>query len=321
MKPSVINTKLKLVIPVNKVDVEGRAKRHKVRKAIFLTLTYIFLIAMALVILFPFYYMIFASFMKESDVIRGRLFTVTGNLFENINYNYTQTINRLNIGRYIGNTLFIVLVTTCIQLLLTIASAFAFAKLKFRGREVLFIIFLATMMIPGEMMMITNYQTMISFGFIKNLDQTYLDAVLIMVLPHVVSVFYIYLLRESFKQIPDELYLAAKVDGKKDWQYLWKVMVPLASPTIITITILQIIYTWNSYAWPNLTIKNKEYVPLSVIIRDTQILAIEVSADNLQVQYSWVMAASVMTILPLLILFIVFRKYIMKGTSRAGIKG
>lgn len=322
MKPTIIDSKLKLIHPLRKDDVKRKSKRGKVLKIISLVFLYLFLIALAIIVIFPFYYMIVGSFMKEVDITNGKLLPQTGNLFENINYNYSQTVNRLNIGRYIGNSLLVVLATTIGMLIITIAAAFAFAKLKFKGRDLIFMILLATMMIPGEMMMISNYSTMITLNLIKTeTTQTFSDAFLVMVLPHLVSVFYIYLLRENFKQIPDELYLAAKVDGMSDWKYMYKVMVPLASPTIITITILQIIYTWNSYAWPNLTVKNRTFAPLSVIIRDTSTLAIQVSADNLQVQYSWVMAASVITVLPLLVLFIVFRKYIMKRSSREGIKG
>ena len=183
----------------------------------------------------------------------------------------------------------------------------------------MFTIFLATMMIPGEMMVITNYTTMSNLNLIT-LNQSRMDAYLVMILPFLVSVFYIYLLRQTFKQIPNELYLAAKVDGKSDWSYLWKVMVPLASPTLITIFILNLIGGWNAYVWPNTAVLNSDYYPISVALRSAA-LQKEVMPDVYETQSSWQMAARVLTVLPLLILFIIFRKYIMRGVGRAGIKG
>ena len=178
------------------------------------------------------------------------------------------------------------------------------------------------MMIPGEMMVITNYITMNNLGLIPIKGQTAIQAFTVMILPFLSSVFYIYLLRQNFLQIPNELYFSSKVDGKSDWQYLWKVMVPLAAPTLITITILSLIGSWNAYVWPNTAVKNDNYWLISVAMRGT---ALEIE-DPLQpqvfkIQNSWTMVASTLTVLPLLILFIIFRKYIMKGTGRAGIKG
>ena len=210
------------------------------------------------------------------------------------------------------------------MLLVTIFSAFAFARLEFKGREFLFTIFLATMMIPGEMMVITNYNTMSNLGMIS-VDQTRMQAYFVMVAPFIASVFYIYLLRQNFKQIPNELYLASKVDGKSDWEYLWKVMVPLAAPTLITITILSIIGSWNAYVWPQIATSASrnpdKYWLISVAIRGTEALTLEDPNGIKITQYSWQMVASTLTVVPLLILFIIFRKYIMKGTGRAGIKG
>ena len=218
----------------------------------------------------------------------------------------------------------VALSTTALMLLVTIFSAFAFARLEFKGKEFLFTIFLATMMIPGEMMVITNYNTMSNLGMIS-VDQTRLQAYFVMVAPFIASVFYIYLLRQNFKQIPNELYLASKVDGKSDWEYLWKVMVPLAAPTLITITILSIIGSWNAYVWPQIATSASrnpdKYWLISVAIRGTEALTLEDPNGIKITQYSWQMVASTLTVVPLLILFIIFRKYIMKGTGRAGIKG
>lgn len=174
-------------------------------------------------------------------------------------------------------------------------------------------------MIPGEMMVISNYTTMSNLGLIGNNQQDW-QAFVVMILPFIASVFYIYLLRQNFKQIPNELYLAAKVDGKSDWDYLWKVMVPLAKPTLITIFILSLIGSWNAYVWPKLVVNDSNNWLISVAIRG-EALALEDPNGVMITQYSWQMCATVLTVVPLLLLFIIFRKYIMSGTGRAGIKG
>ena len=190
----------------------------------------------------------------------------------------------------------------------------------FRGREILFTIFLATMMIPGEMMVITNYITMSNLG-LAYAKQNQFQIYLTLILPFLCNVFYIYLLRQNFKQIPNELYLAAKVDGKSDWQFLWQVLVPLAAPTLITVFILNLIESWNSYVWPKTIIirPDADMSVLSVALRGTSFQYYEHEAYR--PMYSWQMAATVLTTVPLLILFIIFRKYIMRGIARAGIKG
>jgi multiple sugar transport system permease protein len=282
-------------------------------------IAYLLIIAGAVLVIFPFSYMIFGSFMTEDEMGAGKLFPAQGDYWEQVAENYTNTLQRFNYGRYVGNTLIVGLSTTCLSLLITIISAFAFARLKFRGRDILFGAFLATMMIPGEMMVITNYITMSNLGFI-GAKQTDFQAFATMILPFLASVFYIYLLRQNFKQIPNELYLAAKVDGKSDWEYLWKVMVPLAMPTLITIFILDLIGSWNAYVWPQLVVYNQKNWLISVAIR-SQALQKEMPDGSYLTQYTWQMCASVLTIVPLFVLFIIFRKYIMKGTGRAGIKG
>jgi multiple sugar transport system permease protein len=214
------------------------------------------------------------------------------------------------------NTIVVAIFSTLGTLITTIFAAFAFARLKFAGREALFMLFLATMMIPGEMMVISNYITVATFGWVSE-SQSLLDAYLAMIIPFWVSVFYIYLLRQNFKQIPNELYLAAKVDGKSDWNYLWKVMVPLASPTLISITILKFMGTWNSYVWPNLVVPtNNDYRLISNGLRGSGFT--DISGET---QYGYQMAATVLVTVPLFLLFVFFRKYIMKGVGRAGIKG
>jgi multiple sugar transport system permease protein len=174
-----------------------------------------------------------------------------------------------------------------------------------------------TMMIPGEMMVLSNYITVASFGWIESDSQTLLQAYACMIVPFWVSVFYIYLLRQNFKQIPKELYLAAKVDGKSDWNYLWKVMVPLAAPTLISISILKFMGTWNSYMWPQLVCKNEAYQLISNGLRGSSFT----NADTGITEYGYRMAATVLVTVPLFLLFVFFRKYIMRGVGRAGIKG
>ena len=323
-RPAHITTHLNIVTRGNRLDVNTRAKIDKVLHITGLVITYAFLIFASFSVILPFYYMIIGSFMQEADLISGKFWPVSGSFFQNIADNYQNTLARFDYFAYIGNTLIVALSTTALMLLVTIFSAFAFARLEFKGREFLFTIFLATMMIPGEMMVITNYNTMSNLGMIS-VDQTRLQAYFVMVAPFIASVFYIYLLRQNFKQIPNELYLASKVDGKSDWEYLWKVMVPLAAPTLITITILSIIGSWNAYVWPQIATSASrnpdKYWLISVAIRGTEALMLEDPNGIKITQYSWQMVASTLTVVPLLILFIIFRKYIMKGTGRAGIKG
>ena len=322
-RPAHITTHLNIVTRGNRLDVNTRAKIDKVLHITGLVITYAFLIFAAFIVILPFYYMIIGSFMQEADLISGKFWPVSGSFFQNIADNYQNTLARFDYFADIGNTLIAALSTTALMLIVTIFSAFAFARLEFKGREFLFTIFLATMMIPGEMMVITNYNTMSNLGMIS-VDQTRMQAYFVMVAPFIASVFYIYLLRQNFKQIPNELYLASKVDGKSDWEYLWKVMVPLAAPTLITITILSIIGSWNAYVWPQIATSASrnpdKYWLISVAIRGTEALTLEENGTKIT-QYSWQMVASTLTVVPLLILFIIFRKYIMKGTGRAGIKG
>ena len=323
-RPAHITTHLNIVTRGNRLDVNTRAKIDKALHITGLVITYAFLIFAAFIVILPFYYMIIGSFMQEADLISGKFWPVSGSFFQNIADNYQNTLARFDYFAYIGNTLIVALSPTALMLLVTIFSAFAFARLEFKGKEFLFTIFLATMMIPGEMMVITNYNTMSNLGMIS-VDQTRMQAYFVMVAPFIASVFYIYLLRQNFKQIPNELYLASKVDGKSDWEYLWKVMVPLAAPTLITITILSIIGSWNAYVWPQIATSASrnpdKYWLISVAIRGTEALTLEDPNGIKITQYSWQMVASTLTVVPLLILFIIFRKYIMKGTGRAGIKG
>ena len=221
--------------------------------------------------------------------------------------NYLYAFKAANLGRLFLNTVFVGVVSTLLSLVVTILSAFAFARLEFKGRDVLFAALLATMMIPGELFTITNYITVSNLGWE--------DKYIVLIVPFLVSVFYIYLLKQNFMQIPNELYLAAKVDGTTDLKYLWKVMIPLSLPTLISITILKMMGAWNSYVWPNLVTNTDEHRLITNGLRNA---FVESTGDvNIPVQ----MAAVAMVSAPLFLVFLFLRKYIMKGVSRSGIKG
>ena len=313
---------LKLVVRDMESDTAKVQKRDKIVRAIWLTLVYAFLVFMSVVIVIPFYWMIITS-LKSVNEIRNQVtyFPETvvwqnyvilfkgaqvGEFFDN-----TQIISPFEFWVYLRNTLIVGTLSTLGTIVTTILAAFAFARLQFKGRDFLFTLLLATMMIPGEMMVITNYLTVANLGWLD----TDVGVFTSMIIPFVVSVFYIYLLRQNFKQIPNELYYAAKVDGKTDWTYLWKVMVPLASPTLITIFILKLMGAWNSYVWPNL-VANDEHLRLI-----TNGLRNYSPNPDGQPNQALQMAATVIVTTPLLLLFIFFRKYIMRGVGRAGLKG
>ena len=315
-KDEKINNSISLSIKEAGKTVEMIKKTEKVVKVITTVLTYVFIVALALLVVFPFYWMIITS-LKNLDEITGASTLGKQTFFPQIVMwsNYVYVFQRFDFSTYMANTIVVAIFSTAGTLITTIFAAFAFARLQFKGRETVFMIFLMTMMIPGEMMVISNYITVSSFGWIN--DQTLFEAYLCMIVPFLVSVFHIYLLRQNMKQIPNELYLAAKVDGKSDWSFLWKVMVPLCSPTIISITILKFMGTWNSYVWPNLVCGDVSYQLISNGLRGSTFT----NADTGITEYGYRMAATVLVTVPLFLLFIFFRKYIMKGVGRAGIKG
>lgn len=314
--PDLIDTNsMRLVIHATEgkqVDVKKIEKRDKLTHGISLFFIYLFLVIMAILVLFPFYWMINTSLKSTEEIVNS----VTPTLWPHTVMwsNYVDVFERFDFATYLGNTLVVGIASTVGVLITCILSAFAFARLKFKGRDTVFMIFLATMMIPGEMMVITNYITVSNFGWVSS-TATLGDAYLSMILPFCVSVFYIYLLRQNFKQIPEELYLAAKVDGKSDWSFLWTVMVPLCQSTLITIGILTLMGSWNAYVWPNLVASKDSYRLISNGLRNSF-----TSSSGVQ-EYGLQMAATVYVTLPLLLLFVIFRKYIMRGVGRAGIKG
>ncbi len=268
--------------------------------------TYLFLGIMALIVLFPFYWMIISS-LKDLDEYLETVPTFFPRHLEF--YNYVKAFNAANLGRLFMNTLYVGVVSTILSLVITVLSAFAFARLEFKGKEAMFAALLATMMIPGELFTITNYITVVNWLEWENTFNA-------LIVPFLVSVFYIYLLRQNFLQIPNELYLAAKVDGTSDIKYLWKVMIPLAMPTLISITILKMMGAWNTYIWPKLVAPAQEMWLITVGLRGSAFM------DEMgRVDYPAQMAAVVIVSAPLFMVFLFLRKYIMAGVSRSGIKG
>ena len=287
-------------------DMRKVSVQQKFVKAFVQAMLYLFLGFMALVVLFPFYWMLISSVksMTEYELNPPTLFPqhfVWGN--------YAEAFNAANLGTLFLNTVYVGLISTGLSLIITVLSAFAFARLEFKGKNALFAFLLATMMIPGELFTITNYQTIIAFDWMNTFT--------VLIVPFLVSVFYIYLLKQNFMQIPNELYLAAKVDGTTDLKYLWKVMIPLALPTLISITILKMMGAWNTYVWPKLVANDEAHRLITNGLRALSFTDEATSRPNIPVQ----MAAVAMVSAPLFLVFIFLRKYIMKGVSRSGIKG
>ena len=297
-------------------NIQTLSVQQKIVQAGAKVLVYAFLMLMALIVLFPFYWMMISS-VKSLDEYRLAIPTLIPQRI--MLYNYVEAFTAANLGRLFFNTALVGIVSTLLSLVITVLSAFAFARLEFKGKNAMFAALLGTMMIPGELFTITNYATVHKFGWINN-------GFTVLIVPFLVSIFYIYLLRQNFLQIPNELYLAAKVDGTTDLKYLWKVMIPLAFPTIISITVLKMMASWNTYVWPNLVINDPDMKLITQGIRDS---GFKVDIDpvtlelfqTMDVNIPIQMAAVATVSLPLFLVFMFFRKYIMKGVSRSGIKG
>lgn len=266
---------------------------------------HVFLAFWALVVLFPFYWMVLTSFKSygsyNSEYI-PKLFVSSPTL-----ENYISAFSEVNLAGYFGNTVLFTVITTGVMLFVTILAAYAFARLKFKGKNIVFTLFLSLMMIPNELVVITNFVTITNW----NLRNTFMG----LILPSITSVFYIYLLKENFEQVPEELYKAAKVDGLSDWEYLWKVLLPVCSPTVVTITILKVIECWNSYVWPRLITDNEKYYLVSNGIQEIRENGF--GRENIPAM----MAAVVVISIPLIILFLLFHYKIMEGVKRGGTKG
>ena len=290
---------------MNHTDIQSIARRDRALRSARRTLTYILLSIWALIVLFPFYWMLLSSVKSysayNSEYIPA-FFTLSPTL-----ENYREAFTAVPLGRYFVNTLVFTLGTTALMLVVTVLAAFAFARLNFRGKNITFALFLALMMIPNELVIITNFVTVTELG----LRNTFWG----LILPSVTSVFYIYLLKENFSQIPDEPYYAAKVDGTSDFKYLWRVMIPICRPTIVTVVILKIIECWNSYVWPRLITDDPLFFLVSNGIQEIRENGF--GRENIPAM----MAAVVVISVPLIVLFLIFRKKIMAGVARGGTKG
>ena len=290
---------------VTEMDYERIERSAAMRKRVIRAITYALLAVWAVMVLFPFYWMLLTSVKSYSaynSEFIPKLYTLSPTL-----QNYADAFTAVPLGGYFGNTLIFTVITTVLMLVVTVLAAFAFARLDFKGKDLAFTIFLSLMMIPSELVVITNFVT------VTNLDlrNTFTG----LILPSVTSVFYIYLLRENFAQIPDELYYAAKVDGTSDFKYLTRVLLPICKPTVITITILKVIECWNSYVWPRLITDDQAYFLVSNGIQEIRENGF--GRENIPAM----MAAVVVISLPLIILFLIFRKKIMAGVARGGTKG
>lgn len=289
----------------NRIDYSKIEKRARTRKKVLNTVTYTLLIFWALIVLFPFYWMLLTSvksYSAYSSEYIPKFFTLSPTM-----QNYVDAFTEVQLGKYFLNTAIFTLATTVIMLVVITLAAFAFARLEFKGKNIAFVLFLSLMMIPNELVIITNFVT------VTNLDMRNTFAGLI--LPSVTSIFYLYLLKENFEQIPDNLYYAAKVDGTSDLKYLFRVMIPISKPTLITITILKVIECWNSYVWPRLITDNENYYLVSNGIQEIRENGF--GRENIPAM----MAAVVVISVPLIVLFLVFRNKIMEGVSRGGTKG
>ena len=285
-------------------DMTLETNRQRIVKVLVKVGVYAFLSLMALIVLFPFYWMISSSLKSLAEY---RMSVPTFWPKTVMLGNYAEAFTTANLGRLFLNTMYVGIISTLLSLVITVLSAFAFARLEFKGRDTMFGAMLATMMIPGELFTITNYSTVTQLGWINTFDA--------LIVPFLVSIFYIYLLRQNFMQIPNELYLAAKVDGTSDLKYLWKVMIPLALPTLISITILKMMGAWNSYVWPRLVANDEAHRMITNGLRNA---FTDTSGD---VNYPVQMAAVAIVSAPLFLVFLFLRKYIMSGVSRSGIKG
>lgn len=280
-------------------------KKAKFKDGLLKAIIYIFLGIWAIIVLFPFYWMILTS-LKSYGTYNGEYipkFFVSNPTLEN----YTQAFTAVPLARYFLNTLIFTVVTTALMLIVVVLAAYAFARLDFKGKNFTFTAFLSLMMIPNELVIITNFVTITNLG----LRNTFTG----LILPSVTSVFYIYLLKENFQQIPDSLYKAAKVDGTSDLKYLFKVMIPICKPTIVTVIILKVIECWNAYVWPRLITDNELYFLVSNGIQTIRESGF--GRENVPAM----MAAVVLISIPLIVLFLIFHKKIMEGVSRGGTKG
>ena len=286
-------------------DYKKTERRDRVKKAAFNAFKYLMLGIWGVIVLFPFYWMVLTS-IKSYSAYNSEYIPKFFALYPTLQ-NYAEAFSAVPLARYFLNTLIFTVVTTCLMLVVITLAAFAFARLNFRGKRLAFTLLLSLMMIPNELVIITNFVTITDL----NLRNTFMG----LILPSVTSVFYIYLLKENFAQVPDELYYAAKVDGTSDFKYLTRVLIPICSPTLVTIIILKVIECWNSYVWPRLITDDE-----NLFLVSNGIQAIRENGFGRE-NIPAMMAAVVVISVPLIALFLVFRKKIMEGVSRGGLKG
>ena len=287
------------------LDYDKIERRARARRIALKSLVYTLLAVWGLIVLFPFYWMLLTSiksFGAYNAEYIPQFFTLSPTL-----ENYAQAFTAVNLGRYLLNTTIYTVVTTAIMLVAVIPAAFAFARMDFKGKNLVFTFFLALMMIPSELMIITNYTTITNLGLRNSFSG--------LILPSVMSVFYIYLLKENFAQVPDELYYAAKMDGTTDFNYMMRVMVPICRPTVVTIIILKVIECWNSYVWPRLVTDDSAYFLVSNGIQELR------ESGFGRTNEPAMMAAVVVISVPMVALFLIFREKIMAGVARGGTKG
>ena len=290
---------------MKKSNFEKVERLSKIKNVILTTLKYILLSAWAIIVLFPFYWMLLSSvksYAAYNAEYTPAFFTLNPTIA-----NYVTAFTAVPLLKYFINTIIFTLGTTALMLITVIFAAYAFARIDFVGKRITFTLFLALMMIPNELVIITNFVTITDLGM-RNSFQC-------LILPSILSVFYVYLLKVSFESVPEELYLAAKVDGTTDLKYLFKVMLPICRPTVVTIAILKIIECWNSYVWPRLITDEEAYFLVSNGIQ--AIRENGFGRENIPAM----MAAVVVISLPLIVLFLIFRKKIMEGVARGGLKG
>ena len=286
-------------------EIRELERKSRVRNTAWTIVIFGLLIIWGIIVLFPFYWMLLTSvksYAAYNAEYIPQFFTLTPTL-----ENYIRAFTAVPLARYFVNTIIFTVVTTALMMIVVVFSAFAFSRLEFKGKDLVFTLFLSLMMIPNELVIITNFVTITNAG----LRNTYLG----LILPSVTSIFYIYLLKENFEQIPEELYKAAKVDGTSDFKYLWKVMIPICRPTIVTVLILKVIECWNAYVWPRLITDDENYFLVSNGIQTIRESGF--GRENIPAM----MAAVVVISIPLIIIFLIFHKKIMEGVSRGGTKG
>ncbi len=286
-------------------EIKEIERKSRTRNTIWTVVIFALLIFWAIIVLFPFYWMLLTSvksYAAYNAEYIPQFFTLSPTL-----ENYIQAFTAVPLAKYFVNTIIFTVITTLLMMVIVVLSAFAFSRLDFKGKDLVFTMFLSLMMIPNELVIITNFVTITNAGLRNSFPG--------LILPSVTSIFYIYLLKENFEQIPEELYKAAKVDGTSDFKYLWKVMIPICRPTIVTVLILKVIECWNAYVWPRLITDDENYFLVSNGIQTIRESGF--GRENIPAM----MAAVVVISIPLIIIFLIFHKKIMEGVSRGGTKG